>query len=340
MKIGVVIGRFQPFHAGHAALIDQAARETDQVIVVLGSSNRCRSIKNPFTVAERKSVIINWASTMSWYVKKPLLEFVSAPDNLYKEWSWKSEIVRGVTEKLPTGADCEIYLYAHEKDDSSYYVNEFPEWNLVKVDNHHDISATQFRKSFFEDGIVCDYYLCSDTRFLMHKFKDTDDYQSLLEDWEFFKWEKRAFAEYPFPETLNFMCSDSVVVCQGHVLMIERLAAPGRGTYALPGGFKNANESFLDCCIRELKEETNLRIPEKVLRGSVKAVKMFDDPRRSLGIPRVSMGYHIEVMPNPDGSLPQVRPDSDAAGAEWIPLSTVLSMNLFEDHADIIRWFI
>lgn len=340
MKVAVVIGRFQPFHSGHEHLFSTAIQNNDLTIIVLGSANRSRSIKNPFTVAERKHMILDWYVTQPFYTNTRMPEFVESPDNLYKEWTWKSEIVRRVNDCLPTGAECNIRLYGHEKDDSSYYLKEFPEWDFVSVENYMDVDATSFRTSYFEDGIVSGYFLPDSSRDFMIDFKKTKEYEDLKEDWEFFKWEKKAFSDYPFPETLNFMCSDAVVNCQGHLLMIKRKAAPGKNLWALPGGFKNNDETFEQCCIRELKEETNLRVPEKVLTGSIKNINMFDDPRRSIGIKRVSMAYYIEVLPDYDGNMPAVRPDSDAFEAKWISLDEVLSMNLFEDHLDIVRWFV
>lgn len=337
MKIGVIIGRFQPFHSGHAEILKTALKECEQVTIVLGSANRCRSIKNPFSVAERKAMI-------SKYVKDNMngarwrVNFVESPDNLYKEWTWKSEIVRRVNDAAPL--DAEFTLYGYFKDSSSYYLKEFPEWTLREVPNFHGIDATSFRKTYFEDGIVSDYYLPEASIEFMSEFKETEEYQDLLKDWEFFKWEKRAFGDYPFPDTLNFTCTDAIVVCQGNILLIQRKSAPGKNTWALPGGFKNNNESFVQACIRELKEETNLRVPEKVLAGSIKAQHMFDDPSRSIGIPRVTMGYYIEVQPDNNGAMPSIRPATDAFEAKWIPLAEATSMNLFSDHLDIIKWFV
>lgn len=337
MKIGVIIGRFQPFHSGHAEILKTALKECEQVTIVLGSANRCRSIKNPFSVAERKAMIFEYVRD-NMNGAKNRINFVESPDNLYKEWTWKSEIVRRVNDAAPVGA--EFTLYGYFKDSSSYYLNEFPEWTLRKVPNFHGVDATSFRKTYFEDGIISDYYLPDASRDFMDEFKDSEMYDDLVKDWEFFKWEQEAFKFYPFPDTLNFTCTDAIVVCQGNVLLIQRKAAPGKNTWALPGGFKNNNESFVQACIRELKEETNLRVPEKVLAGSIKAHKMFDDPGRSIGIPRVTMGYYIEVQPNNDGSLPEIRPATDAFRAEWVPLAEATSMNLFSDHLDIIKWFV
>lgn len=343
MKIAVTIGRFQPFHQGHEHLLKTALAENDYLIVVLGSSNRHRSVKNPFSVAERKGMILDWVQDNRKSIPngKNRIFFVESPDNLYKEWSWKSEIVRRVNDVLPDDTlSLKVRLYGHMKDDSSYYLNEFPEWEFRAVDNFHEIDATGIRECYFEDGIISSYYLPVSTEVFMREFKRSETYADLVEDWRFFKKEKRLFGGYPFPETLNFMCSDAVVVCKGHILLIKRKEAPGKNSWALPGGFKNKDETFEQAAIRELLEEANLRIPEKVLKGSIKDVKMFDDPRRSLGIPRVSMAYYIEVNTDPDGTLPDVRPASDAKDAKWVNLADALATNLFEDHLDIIRWFV
>lgn len=340
MNIAVIIGRFQPLHNGHTHLISKALDDNDMIIVVLGSSNRHRSVKNPFTVYERRSMILDWASNEKQVNEVNKLRFVESPDNLYKEWSWKSEIVRRVSDLVPEDEKSFIHLYGHEKDDSTYYLKQFPEWDFVSVDNFHEIDATGIRQTYFESNIVPKWPLPEPIQSFLINFRHKDAYKDLMEDWKFFEKEKALFDGYPFPETLNFMCSDAVVVCKGHLLLIKRKHAPGKNSWALPGGFKNANETFQDTAIRELKEETNLRIPEKVLTGSIKHNMMFDDPRRNLGINRVSMAYYIEVDVNKDGSFPELRPQSDAFEAKWVPLSKALAMNLFEDHLDIIKYFV
>lgn len=342
MKVGVFIGRFQPFHLGHATVVQRMAQECQHVILVLGSSNRHRSVKNPLSFQQRKTMIHTW-----WYHEVGLhmsrLSVVPAPDNLYKDWSWKANVVKNVENAIPVGVDnTNIYLYGHMKDDSSYYLNLFPEWKPVRVQMVHDIHATGIRQSLFESGIVSEYKCLPRTvaEYLRMMKKEDKGFQDLQEEWEFYHDEGKKFASYPYPETLNFVCSDAVVVCQGHILMVKRKHAPGKNTWALPGGFKNGNETFLDACVRELKEETNIRVPEKVLRGSIKSNSMFDSTRRTIGIPRVTMAYYIEIAPNFDGSLPEVRPASDAGDARWIPFAEAMTQDLFDDHLDIIRWFI
>ena len=53
----VFIGRFQPFHLGHKAVIQQALTLADEVIVCVGSSGKPRSTKNPWSFDERSVMI-------------------------------------------------------------------------------------------------------------------------------------------------------------------------------------------------------------------------------------------------------------------------------------------
>ena len=65
----------------------------------------------------------------------------------------------------------------------------------------------------------------------------------------------------------------------------------------------NSNETFLDCAVRELIEETNIRVPEKVLRGSIVKTELFDSPKRSFGIPRNTLAVYFRINPDPDGGV-------------------------------------
>jgi bifunctional NMN adenylyltransferase/nudix hydrolase len=171
----------------------------------------------------------------------------------------------------------------------------------------------------------------------MFDLKDPDMPATVQDDWAFYQKEKVTFGNYPFPETLNFNCSDAILECQGHVLLIQRKFAPGRGAWALPGGFRNQRETFLDCAIRELIEETNVRVPEKVLRGSIVKTELFDDPSRSFGIPRNTMAVYMRINPNPDFSLPRANGADDAALCKWVPLTDALNtIQMYDDHKDIL----
>ena len=60
----LIIGRFQPFHFGHAAMIDAAisAAPAEQLPlrICIGSSNRPDSMRNPWTWQERGEMVDAW----------------------------------------------------------------------------------------------------------------------------------------------------------------------------------------------------------------------------------------------------------------------------------------
>lgn len=335
INVGVIIGRFEPVHNGHKYLAEYAMSESDLLIVVLGSSNRHQSVKNPFTPEDR---IKMFKGVMG---PNANLEFIMSSDNLYKEWSWKAGIIKRAREIIASRfhdpEDVQVTLYGHEKDGTTYYLDEFPEWNLVKIDNHQEIDATMIRESLFGEGIVPAYVLPEYVQKFLHEYKETEEYVRVKEEYDYYQKQEDDFKDYPYHETLQFDCADGVVACQGYVLLIRRKNAPGKGTWALPGGYKERNETFLDCAIRELREETKLKVAEPVLRGSVVGKRMFDHPARSIGIPKVTMAHHIELRPNHDGSLPDVRGSSDAFEAKWVSFADIEQMRLYEDHEDILK---
>jgi bifunctional NMN adenylyltransferase/nudix hydrolase len=121
--------------------------------------------------------------------------------------------------------------------------------------------------------------------------------------------------------------------------MIKRRAEPGKGLWALPRGYVNArtNMSLEDAAIRELREETQIKVPAPVLRGSIVRSKVFDAVDRS---PRGRIITHCFFIQLPDGELPKVKGSDDAEKARWVPIAEVRSEECFEDHFEIISHFV
>jgi len=57
LKRALFPGRFQPFHKGHIAAINQLLSEYDEVIVAIGSAQDGYTCRNPFTAGERWEMI-------------------------------------------------------------------------------------------------------------------------------------------------------------------------------------------------------------------------------------------------------------------------------------------
>lgn len=309
MKTGIFIGRFQPVHQGHIHALGVAASQVQKLYILVGSANACRSIKNPWTFDERKQML-----SLKLHAERITnYEIVPLNDYRYSDTQWMSD-VRATIEHFNMGSPV---LFGHMKEGNDY-LKWFPELKFKSIEAQYSINATMIREEMFK----------------------TDDPlmpETVRGDYAFYQKEKQLFKDYPFPETLNFNCSDAILECQGHILLIQRKFSPGKGAWALPGGFRNQRETFLDCAIRELIEETNVRVPEKVLRGSIVNTQLFDDPRRSFGIPRNTMAVYMRISPNPDGSLPRANGADDAALCKWVPLTDALNnIQMYDDHKDIV----
>lgn len=331
MNIAVFIGRFQPFHNGHMHILTKGLEDFDRVIVLVGSAYQPRSVRNPFTYDERKDMILQ--SVFDEHDVRDADRVIVEPlrDISYNDEKWIRQVQMRVNRHVNFGD--EITVIGHSKDSTSYYLKIFPQWKAVEIDNVDGINSTDIRKSYFYDNIVDDRVLPFPvSNFLFHEVA-SEVFKYLVEEYKYIENYKRAWENAPYPPT--FVCTDAVVVQSGHILLVERKAMPGAGSLALPGGFVNQEETLLDGCIRELREETRLKVPEPVLRGSVVRSKVYDDPNRSARGRTITNAFYIELKPSHE--LPPVKGGDDARKAFWVPLGDLDSSKFFEDHYHIIQ---
>lgn len=58
-KLGMYLGRFQPFHNGHKAIVEKMMEECERIVIVIGSSDKKGTVQNPFPAWERAMMIKN-----------------------------------------------------------------------------------------------------------------------------------------------------------------------------------------------------------------------------------------------------------------------------------------
>lgn len=56
-SIGVFLSRMQPLHVGHLGMIDKALSENDKVIILIGSSNKNGTTRNPIGIDVRREIL-------------------------------------------------------------------------------------------------------------------------------------------------------------------------------------------------------------------------------------------------------------------------------------------
>jgi bifunctional NMN adenylyltransferase/nudix hydrolase len=332
----------QPFHNGHKAVIERALELAHEVVVVVGSSFSARSLRNPFTFSERKAMIEacfpDETDAHNHHEAAKRIHIVPVSDYPFDDDKWVSAIQTLVDATVPAARH--VGLIGHSKDSSSYYLNIFPKWkNHVEVDNIEGINATDIRNNFLKSSTT--QWAGSNNvpepvnKWLLHNFEAFD---TLRAEYKMIQKYKESWKAAPFPPI--FVTTDAVVVQSGHILLIERGRAPGKGLLALPGGFLNPGERIEDGMIRELHEETKIKLQPQVLRGSIEGRTVVDTPDRDLRGRTITHAFYIKLKDQQD--LPHVRGSDDAAKATWYTFAEVLKMRdcFYADHFHILAHFL
>jgi bifunctional NMN adenylyltransferase/nudix hydrolase len=346
VTLAVIIGRFQPFHKGHRRLFDHASQHSDQTLVLIGSAFRPRSEKNAFKWTERADFIRNAMKASGSTADITCLPLI---DTLYDDRTWAGNVRTAIDLHLRTQKvareDAKIVLVGHDKDESSRYLRWFPEFEAVAVDAERAgdkvLNATDMRAGLFLTAMplarLRDTFGEVETdQVLAWMERSPDEVARIKAEAEYNQAYRQNYSKAvaAFGYEIPADCADAVVVQNGHILLVERANAPGKGLYALPGGHLQ-KETAQEAAIRELIEETRLNIPRKLLEGRIAARQVFDHPDRSeRGWVRTE-AFKFELI---DGKAQEkVKGADDAKRAFWLPVNQLTPDVMFEDHFDIIQ---
>ena len=327
--IAVVIGRFQIPHEGHISLFKEAQKIANKLVIIVGSVGQPRTPKNPFTFAEREEMLEAILDEDFDY------EILGVQDQRYNLQHWIVDVVNKVKSTFPQGwtdYPPSVVLVGHEKDSSSFYLDLFPQWKRHDVESVRKINATDIRNEYWNNQ-PSEHCVWETTDFLYDWMQNSQHYEDMVEEYIFLEEYKKPYKDLPYPPIFHTV--DAVVVQSGHILLIKRKSAPGKGLWALPGGFVNPAETLKDAMLRELVEETQIKLQRVILERSIKKQRTYDDPDRSQRGRTITEAFYIELSGH---DLPRVKGADDAEKAKWIPLNEVFTMGdvIYEDHLDII----
>jgi bifunctional NMN adenylyltransferase/nudix hydrolase len=344
--IAVLVGRFQPLHDAHLALLTRALEIAPRCIVIVGSAFQARTPKNPFTWKERAQMILQALPEAD----RERVRVVPMRD-YYDEARWVASVRAAVAALLPPGQAPRIALVGHLKDATSNYLSAFPGWTLASVDRLPGADGTQLRDALFaaqpadaQTPPAIDAALAAfvdqappSTIAFLRAWTALPFHAELATEWRMLRRYKEAWRAAPYAPT--FVTVDAVVQCAGRVLLIERGKAPGRGLFAVPGGFIEQRETCWQSCLRELEEETHLKLLDATMRRSLREVAVFDHPDRSQRGRTITHAHHFDLG---DRELPEVRADDDAASVRWQPIAELAAMEdrFFDDHFHMLDHFL
>jgi len=112
-----------------------------------------------------------------------------------------------------------------------------------------------------------------------------------------------------------------------HALVVRRGNPPFEGQWALPGGYLEVDEGLAVGAARELEEETGIAVDA----GDLHQLGAYGAPDRDPRNRTVSVAHVVRLDHAEDP-----RGGSDAAEAQWRPVTELLDSDLAFDHATIL----
>ena len=139
---GILVGRFQPFHLGHLMAVRDASAEVDELILVIGSSQRSHEFRNPFTAGERIEMIRETLIAEQKIDEHRIL-LIPVPDiDIHYLWTYQMDLLVPRYDRVYTNDPFTKYLFTERGV------------NVVQPRLHRRrrFSATQVRRRMVMDG--------------------------------------------------------------------------------------------------------------------------------------------------------------------------------------------
>lgn len=130
--------------------------------------------------------------------------------------------------------------------------------------------------------------------------------------------------EYPRPAVSVDVIVSRMIEGAEHILLIQRKHDPYQGSWALPGGFLDMDETLEQAAARELKEETCLDALSVCQIGTFSAVDR--DPRSRV----ITTAFEATIDP-----VQTPIAADDAADWQWKNLNSEIELAF--DHAEILK---
>lgn len=320
----VFIGRFQPFHNGHSYVIREALKETNKLILLIGSAKSPICYRNPFSYEDRCKIIsLNLdETTREKVIFHPLNDFI------YDDDAWVDAVYKGVND-LVADESKKIGLIGHNKDETTYYLDLFPRWGYLEVSNKSGISATPIRKSYFSDSNPNNYKNKNIS-------KETTDF---LQNYSYSK--KYDITRLEFASVDSFRASISninillqsnvisiILICDNKILLQTRNEFPGKNLLQPISGDILADKTIKESSLKIIKNKLCIGVKKLIYKEEN---IVFDYPKRSSLIRTIVNCFIVEIKKDECFNLKL------SEDMSWFNISEIKEKMVYEDYFFIIK---
>lgn len=362
----VYIGRFQPFHKGHKAIVDltvKMMKPGDTFTIIIGSADQQETERNPLSASQRKEMLSieleGYPVTILTINDSPynydlwierlcakMLDFKSATHDDFLEK--QEDFIKGFSNICIVGMEnVEEYI-----DRITKYYTYAPAEHFDLGINSHIFSELDTQTSVHGSSIRT--LACSEDRGHLENFYS--DIKNLVDEKVFAYLKTVNFPLIVYNAYIKginyaestgckynscFMTVDNIVFDKflGQVLLIKR---KDNGKLAIPGGFAEPYMNMKDNALRELEEETS--ITAKMLKDAFIKIDELEptlidapyrDPRSSHKCNFVSAVYvwqsKVDALKN---FIPYIKAGDDAVDTVWLSKEECEDLPAWRFHAD------
>lgn len=173
-NIGVFVARMQPLHKSHEFLIRESLKENDKTFVFIGSADKSRNKRNPFTVEEREGLIrkVFFEELMSGKLYIERLNDLTNEDDKENDKVWGKYLYDNITKVIQQNTFSIYY-----SDDPSIMLNWFTDDLKEKINFRFfdrkklfsELSATKIREALLTNN---EEYLVNNLPYEVYSLKE------------------------------------------------------------------------------------------------------------------------------------------------------------------------
>ena len=335
----VVIGRFSPCDNGHVERLSKIGALARRVLVLVSMADKARESRLPWTADEREDLLrAGLAAVADSFV------FGRVGDHPYDPRAFAEEVLAQIDALRGREGGGRVCVVSRAIDVRPAARAALPgDWDRITPPPGPD-------QAVMLDALYGDAAAFAALGSLVPEavfdklwgFRDTQVFADMAEEHRYVEAYKKSWAVAPYPSV--FVATD-VLALQAdpagrpHILLVRRGGIPGKGQWAMPGGYLDPSEELVDGALRELREETGLTLSDDALKACLRGVAAFSDPDRASRGRVITHNHHFVL---PAGPLPVVEGADDAEHAVWVPLEDLPAMHesFFEDHYAMIEYIL